>query len=90
MIAHEDYVRFCSFLGTQEHLERIELDALKAASTRDQLGITSLGVILLIANYMEASGVPNDDFDPDWIGRLDDVEGIFSVLREIDARGGAA
>jgi len=41
-------------------------------------------VIMLVANYMEANDVSTAAFNPDWISRLDYVEGIVSVFREID------
>jgi len=80
----EGYAELCAFMKTQDYLGPIELDALKGAKKRDELGITSLGVIMLVANYMESIGVSNGEFNPDWIERLDDVAGIVSVLREID------
>lgn len=49
-----------------------------------ELGITSLGIIMLVANYMEANGVPNAEFNPDWINDLETVDGILSVMRAID------
>jgi hypothetical protein len=73
-----------AFLKTQDYLGNIGIDALKAARKREELGISSLAVIMLVVNYMEANGVPNAEFNPDWINRLDDVDGIVSVFRQID------
>lgn len=83
-MSEQEYVRICTFFGTQEHIPGVDVATLRAASRREELGITSLGVILLVANYMEAHGGADAEFDPDWIPRLDDMQGIFSVLREID------
>ena len=79
-----DYLRYCTFLRTQDHLHSIALDTLKSARKREELGISSLGVIMLVANYLASHGVPDAEFNPDWVPRLDDVAGILSVLREID------
>jgi hypothetical protein len=82
----EDHlVALCAFLQTQKHLGiRIELDALKAASKPDELGITSLSVILLLVNYMEVSGMSSEQFNPEWVSSLDSIEGIVSVFRELN------
>jgi hypothetical protein len=73
----------CDFINTQGHLESISIDALRGANSTAELGITSLGAILLVANYLESNGV-SQEFNPDWVTKLDSVEGIVSVFREID------
>ena len=77
--------KLCAFLKTQDYVQNeIGIETLRAASRRDEIGITSLGVIMLVANYMEQSGIPNAEFNPDWIEHFDYVDGIVSALREID------
>lgn len=73
----------CDFINTQDYLDNISIDALRGANSTVNLGITSLGVIMLVANYLESNGV-SQEFNPDWVGKLDSVEGIVSVFREID------
>ncbi|MCY1079425.1 hypothetical protein [Archangium lansingense] len=80
--AYED--RLSTFLKTQDYLGNIDLDAFRSARMRAELGITSLAVIMLVVNYMEANGMSNAEFNPDWVSRLDYIEGILSVFREID------
>ena len=82
----EDYTtKLHAFLKTQEFVQHtIGLDALRAARRRDELGITSLGIIMLVANYMEVNGVPNAEFQPDWINEFETVSGILSIMRAID------
>jgi hypothetical protein len=85
MTQTEDYIpSLCAFLKTQDFLDDIDIDAVRAARSREDLGITSLGVIMLVANYMEAHGVANAEFNPDWITKLDSIDGIIAVFREID------
>ena len=82
----EDYaIKLHAFLRTQDFVpQEIELDTVRTARKRDELGITSLGIIMLVANYMEAQGVPNAEFNPDWINDFETVDGILSVMRAID------
>jgi hypothetical protein len=86
MEEREEYLtKLCAFLKTQDYVQsEIGIEALRAARRRDEIGITSLGVIMLVANYMEQSGIPNVEFNPDWIEHFDYVDGIVSTLREID------
>jgi hypothetical protein len=84
MTGTDDYLgEFCAFLQTQDYLGPIAVEELRRAQTRDDLGFTSLAVIMLVVNFMEARGVPTDEFDSEWVGRLESVEGIISVLRDI-------
>jgi hypothetical protein len=59
-------------------------DDVHKATRRQDLGITSLNIILVIASYLQAG--PNRGMAPkaEWVPRLDEVEGILSVLEEID------
>lgn len=82
----DDYrMKLHAFLKTQDYMpNEIGLEPLRTACKRDELGITSLGIIMLVANYMEANGVPNAEFNPDWINDFETVDGILSVMRAID------
>jgi hypothetical protein len=76
--------RFYAFLVGQGFGDRVDGAAARAARGRNDLGITSLEIIMLIANYMSARGVDTDGFQPEWVSRLDDVEGIVWVMAQID------
>ena len=85
MTDNDEYLDvLCAFINIQDYLGRVSVDALRTSRTREELGITSLAVIMLVANYMQASGVSHMEFNPDWVGKLDYVEGIVAVFREID------
>ncbi len=83
MVDAEGIQELCRFINAQDHLANVRLEDLEGASRREQLGITSLGVIMLVANYMEAHGVSHAGFNPDWVNKLDSIEGIISVFRDI-------
>jgi hypothetical protein len=75
--------KFVDFLQTQPLAQELSYDDVAQASTREELGIGSLSIIMMISNYIKenASGVM---IKPEWVSRLNDVDGILSVLREID------
>jgi hypothetical protein len=80
----EDRRHLAEFLATQSGLEAITVDQVEGARTRQDLGITSLQVILVMVNYLAA--VNNElAFRPEWVSRLDEIDGIASVMREIDS-----
>lgn len=60
------------------------------AQRRTDLGITSLEVIMLVANYMSLRAVDTGGFKPEWVTQLDDIAGIVLVMREIDRQAGVA
>lgn len=76
--------KLAGFLATQSGLGAITVDDLAPARTRDELGIGSLQIILVMANY-SAAAEGDVMFRPEWVARLEDVDGIVSVMREIDA-----
>ncbi len=81
----ERYVqKFVDFVATQDFVEKVDFDNVVRARHRDELGISSLNIILLVANYMEETGKGEMSFEPAWVARLNDVDGIISVLHEID------
>jgi hypothetical protein len=68
----------------------VTADDVRAAARRQDLGITSLNIIVVIASYLQAG--PNRGTAPraEWVPRLDEVDGILSVLEEIDRTPQAA
>jgi hypothetical protein len=84
LAAKRDYKETFLELATSEGLLKgVGVEDLKIDTTRDDLGITSLAVILLIANHLQATA-PGVEMNPAWVPSLEGVEGIASVLREID------
>jgi hypothetical protein len=84
LAAERDYREtFLELAFSEGLLDRMPVENLEAGTSRADLGISSLNVIALIANYLETSA-PGVTLDPKWVPALDDVEGIAWVLREID------
>jgi hypothetical protein len=42
-------------------------------------------MILVLVNYLTKYTDGTMEIDPEWVSRLSDVDGIISVLQEIDA-----
>lgn len=83
----EDYtVKLHEILCAQYNMRTLQLDTLRAARKCEEIGLTSLGTIMLVATYLEARGLPDAMFDPDWISDFDTVDGILLVLRIIDQK----
>ena len=78
----EYLAKLARFLGRQG-LTHLDVEALSSARTRSDLGIASLQIILLMVQYGEAAG--DVTFKPEWVARVEEVEGIVSVMREIDS-----
>ncbi|MCD0453402.1 hypothetical protein LO762_30100 [Actinocorallia sp. API 0066] len=76
--------RFADFLRTQPETAGLTDADVAAATTRQELGIGSLAIILLVNNYIVAHA-PGVMIKPEWVSRLNDIEGILAVLAEIDA-----
>jgi hypothetical protein len=77
--------RFAEFLATQPEASHITYEQVARARTREELGISSLNMILVLVNYLTKYTDGTMEIDPGWVSRLSDVDGIVSVLREIDA-----
>jgi hypothetical protein len=62
----------------------VTADDVRNATRRQDLGITSLNIIMVVVSYLQTGpgggGVPKAE----WVPRLDEVDGILSVLEEID------
>ncbi len=82
----DDYRRrFAEFLATQPMTSDITYDQVVQAKSREELGISSLNMILVLVNYINEYTNDTVTLRPEWVSRLGDVDGIVSVLREIDA-----
>jgi hypothetical protein len=82
----DDYRRkLAEFLATQPVTSDVTYEQVLQAQSREELGISSLNMILVLLNYI--SEYTNDPVTlrPEWVPRLVDMDGIISVLREIDA-----
>jgi hypothetical protein len=82
----DDYRRkLAEFLTKQSETSHVTQEQVLAAKTRQDLGISSLTMVLLLAHYVEQYTNNTVTIRPEWVSRLGDVDGIASVLREIDA-----
>ncbi|HUZ39559.1 MAG TPA: hypothetical protein VMV17_24815 [Streptosporangiaceae bacterium] len=82
----DDYRRkLADFLTKQPETSGLAHERVLAAQTRQDLGISSLTMVLLLTHYVEQYTDNTVTIRPEWVSRLGDVDGIASVLREIDA-----
>jgi hypothetical protein len=82
----DDYRRkFADFLAKQPMTSDITYEQVGQAKTRDELGISSLNMVLVLVNYIDEYTNNTVTMRPEWVSRLGDIDGILSVLREIDA-----
>ncbi|WP_395295488.1 hypothetical protein ACF9IK_19660 [Kitasatospora hibisci] len=77
--------KFADFLATQPMTSDITYEQVARAKTRDELGISSLNMVLVLVNYIEKFTNNTVTMRPEWVSLLGDVDGILSVLRQIDA-----
>jgi hypothetical protein len=86
MVASTDNYRQRLFdLAVSEGLlSNTTVDAIRSDRSRADLGLTSLNVILLIAQYLDQSS-SSVTFDPEWVALLETVGGIMTVMQRIDA-----
>jgi hypothetical protein len=76
--------KLAGFLETQPMTQGVAYEDVMRAKSREELGISSLNVILLIVNYIKEHKNDSIPVKPEWVSRLNDVDGIISVIREID------
>jgi hypothetical protein len=82
----DDYRRkLADFLATHPETSDITYDDVLRAHTREELGITSLNMILVLVNYINEFTDNTVELRPEWVSELGEVDGIVSVLKEIDA-----
>jgi hypothetical protein len=85
-MAADDYRRkLADFLATQPETSDITYDQVLRAQSREELGISSLSMVMVLVNYISEYTNDTVTIDPEWVSRLDYVDGIVSVFREIDA-----
>ncbi|HEV2377239.1 MAG TPA: hypothetical protein VGS19_34385 [Streptosporangiaceae bacterium] len=82
--AGEALQHFVDFLQTSDLGPSLSYEDVSQCTTRAELGISSLTILLLIANYIDANTGGAITLQPEWVPRLDEVEGILSVIAEID------
>ncbi|MFY1652841.1 hypothetical protein ACN27J_18360 [Solwaraspora sp. WMMB762] len=78
-------LKFAEFLATQPVAKDVTAEQVLRAQTRDELGISSLNMIVVILNYIKEHTNDTVTLRPEWVPRMVDVDGIVAVLREIDA-----
>lgn len=82
----QQWAKISAFINEQGCLAEEVTTSLPPLSTRrDELGIASLDIIVIIGSYLELRGLDASAFNPGWVARLDDVEGIMAIVRDIDA-----
>ena len=85
-MATDDYRRkFAEFLAKQPMTSDITYEKVVRAESREELGISSLNMIMVLVNYIDEYTNNTVTLRPEWVSRLGDIDGIVSVLREIDA-----
>lgn len=86
----EDYRRrFAEFLATQPTGNELTYEQIVRAQSRQELGISSLNMIVVLLNYIKKYTNGGITVRPEWVLRLNDVDGIISVLCEIDESAAA-
>lgn len=78
--------KLADFLATQPMTSEITHEQVLAAGSREDLGITSLNMIVLLLSYIHEFTGDTVELRPEWVSRLGDVDGIVGVLHDIDAR----
>jgi hypothetical protein len=85
-MSSDDYRRkLADFLTKQSETSHVTQEQVFAAQTRQDLGISSLTMVMLLAHYVDQYTNNTVTIRPEWVSQLGDVDGIASVLREIDA-----
>jgi hypothetical protein len=85
MGADEYRHKLAEFLATQPIGGGLAYEQIVGAQSREELGISSLNMIMVLMNYIKKYTNGTVTLRPEWVLRLNDVDGIVSVLREIDA-----
>ena len=85
MAADEYRHKLAEFLATQPVAADLSYEQVVHAKTRQELGISSLNMIVVLMNYIKKYANDAVTVRPEWVLQLNDIDGITSVLREIDA-----
>lgn len=76
--------RFVDYVAGQGSGVTLSYSDVATSTTRAELGIGSLDMLILLAGYADATTGGAVTLQPEWVPMLDDVEGIRTVLVEID------
>ncbi|NUT02810.1 MAG: hypothetical protein HOV76_04975 [Hamadaea sp.] len=76
---------FVDFLGTQPTAPDLTYDEVAQSRSRAELGISSLNILILVNSYIEEKANGRIALRPEWVPMLEDIDGILSVIEEIDA-----
>jgi hypothetical protein len=76
--------KFAEFLTTQPIGGDLSYEQIIRAQSRQEMGISSLNMIMVLMNYIKKYTNDTVTVRPEWVPRLNDIDGIISVLREID------
>jgi len=83
---HDAYLaKVCDFINSQPYLQPVSTEALKGTRKTEDIGMTSLSAIALVASYLTSRGLQDSDLNPEWVPALYEVGGIVAVFRQIDA-----
>jgi hypothetical protein len=77
--------KFAEFLALQPGMTNLTYEKIVQAQSREELGIASLNMILVLMKYIDKYANGTVTVRPEWVSELDDIDGIVSVLQEIDA-----
>ena len=77
--------RFVKFAAKRDPNLALKVEGLQGAERTRDLGISSLKMIMILAEYMIVYGSPGLAFRPEWVASLDDLDGLAGVLEEIEA-----
>jgi hypothetical protein len=83
---NDDYRnRFAEFLAAQPFGSDLSYEQIVGAETPQDLGISSLNMIIVLMDYIKKYTNGSVTVTPEWVLQLTDMDGVISVLREIDA-----
>jgi hypothetical protein len=84
MTTTDDYRHtFTEFLTTQPAAAHLTPDQITNAHTREELGISSLNMIIIMMNYLNHHTNGTITIRPEWVPQLNDLDGITAILKEI-------
>lgn len=83
-------LRLHEVLVRQPPTSHLTYEQVARAERREDLGISSLNIILVLSNHLSELTDGTGVFLPEWVARLGEVSGITAVLQEIDDAAVAA
>lgn len=82
--------RLADFLTTQPVTADVDPAKVMTATRRDELGISSLNMILVLVGYINERADGKLNVRPEWVSQLGEIDGIVSVLDKIDSEARAS